>query len=499
MNRDTINLSRLVIGYTPYVSRFIQKEVKIMTNQHVKARFCPSPTGLIHLGNARTALFSALLAKQCGGRFLLRIEDTDRERSKAEYTKILMQDLHWLGLDWQEGPEVGGELGPYFQSERQFIYDDYYQRLEQGGMAYPCFCSEDELALSRKIQRASGKPPRYAGTCRNLSAEEVQAKREAGLQPTLRFRVLEDERIEYTDFVRGAQKFNSNDIGDFIVRRANGTSPFMFCNAVDDALMQVTHVMRGEDHLTNTPRQLMILQALGLDAPQYGHISLIVAADGSPLSKRNGSRSIEEMRLEGYLPEAVINYLARLGHYYGHDNLLSFDELAAQFTMEGLSKSPAKFNWQQLNYWQKEAVAAIETHLLWDWLQQAEQAMVPEAHRQEFLDCVKPNIQHPADLKKWVHVVFGELPAWDDEQAAILKAAGPAYFEAAIEAMTQFDKDLKQVTQYIAQKLDIKGKKLYQPLRVALTQAAHGPEMAHLLVMMELEAIIQRLRDAQVV
>lgn len=494
--KRSINSLQVVIGYTS--SKSVSRQI-IMTNQHVKARFCPSPTGLIHLGNARTALFSALLAKQQDGSFLLRIEDTDRERSKAEYTEILMNDLRWMGIHWQEGPDVGGDLGPYFQSERQSIYDDYYHRLEEAGMAYPCFCTEDELALQRKIQRASGKPPRYPGTCRQLSDDQIQAKLDAGLQPTLRFRVLDDESIEYTDFVRGAQKFNSNDIGDFIIRRANGTSPFMFCNAVDDSLMGVTHVMRGEDHLTNTPRQLMILEALGLRAPQYGHISLIVAADGSPLSKRNGSRSIEELRLEGYLPEAVVNYLARLGHYYGHDNLLSFDELAAQFTMEGLSKSPAKFNWQQLNYWQKEAVSRIETHLLWDWLQQEEQAMVPDQYRDQFLEVIKPNIQHPADLKHWVHVVFGELPAWDDTQIDILKAAGPKYFDIAIQAMTEYDRDLKQVTKTIGQQLDLKGKKLFQPLRVALTQAAHGPEMAHLLAMMELEAIIQRLRDAQAV
>ena len=276
-------------------------------NHKVKARFCPSPTGLIHLGNARTALFSALFAKKMDGVFLLRIEDTDRERSKQEYADILMQDLKWMGLEWQEGPDHDCGAGPYYQAQRQFIYDDYYERLEVAGMAYPCFCSEEELALARKIQRASGKPPRYPGTCRKLSDEQIAVKLSQGCQPTLRFKVLDDEWVEYEDFVRGKQKFNSNDIGDFIIRRGDGTSPFMYVNAIDDSLMGVTHVMRGEDHITNTPRQLMILAALGLRAPQYGHISLITGQDGSPLSKRNGSRSIEALRLEGYLPEAVIN------------------------------------------------------------------------------------------------------------------------------------------------------------------------------------------------
>jgi glutamyl-tRNA synthetase len=469
----------------------------VTINQNVKTRFCPSPTGLIHLGNARTALFSALFAKKMNGTFLLRIEDTDRERSKVSYTDILMQDLRWLHLYWQEGPEHDGGHGPYYQSKRQAIYDDYYERLEMAGMAYPCFCSEDELSLARKIQRVSGKPPRYSGICRDLSVEAVQEKINSGLKPTLRFRVLNDDVIAYEDFVRGPQKFNSDDIGDFIIRRANGTSPFMFCNAIDDALMGVTHVMRGEDHITNTPRQLLILQALGLVAPQYGHISLITADDGSPLSKRNGSRSIEELRLDGYLFEAVVNYLARLGHYYGHDELLSLDQLAEQFTLEGLSKSPAKFNPQQLNYWQKQAIVSVESHLLWDWLQHQDQQLVPDDCRDQFLDLVKPNIQHPSDLKHWVQVVFGALPTLSEAHKTILVQAGDAYFDAALDAVAQFDCDLKKITQHIADTVGVKGKQLYQPLRIAVTGELHGPELAQILLMMELDEIKQRLINAK--
>lgn len=465
-------------------------------NHHVKTRFCPSPTGLIHLGNARTALFSALFAKKMNGTFLLRIEDTDRERSKQEYADILMQDLQWMRLDWQEGPEHDCGAGPYYQSQRQFIYDDYYERLEVAGMAYPCFCSEDELALSRKIQRASGRPPRYPGTCRSLSDEQIEEKRAQGLQPTLRFRVLDDETIEYEDFVRGPQKFNSDDIGDFIIRRANGTSPFMYVNAIDDSLMNVTHVMRGEDHIANTPRQLLILEALGLRAPQYGHISLITGDDGSPLSKRNGSRSIEQLRIEGYLPEAVTNYLARLGHYYGHDNLLSLTELAEQFSLEGLSKSPAKFNVQQLNYWQKEAISRLESHVLWDWLQHEEQRLVPDAHRDAFLELVRPNVQHPQDLKRWVMIVFGEQPEFSEDQKHILQQAGETYFKAALDAIERYEYDLSSITKHIGEQADVKGKKLYQPLRVALTSELHGPELASLLAMMELVEIKERLRNA---
>lgn len=458
-------------------------------NDHIKTRFSPSPTGLMHLGNARTALFSALFAKKMHGTFLLRIEDTDPERSKQEYADLLMSDLQWMGLHWQEGPE--------YQSQRHAVYHDYYERLAVEGMSFPCFCSEDELSLARKLQQASGKPPRYPGTCRNLSEEQIAGKLAQGLLPVLRFKVLEDEVIEYTDFVKGSQKFNSNDIGDFVIRRADGTATFVFCNAIDDALMQVTHVMRGEDHVTNTPRQLMILEALGLKAPAYGHISLITGQDGSPLSKRNGSRSIEELRLEGYLSEAVINYLARLGHYYGHDQLLSLDELAVQFTLDKLSKSPAKFNPAQLDFWQKEAVNNLEAHLLWDWLQHEDRVLIPEEHRQRFFEFIKPNIQSPQQLKEWVHIFFHQMPALTPEQIAVLQEAGADYFLAALEAIDQFGCDYKKVMDHIALRTGVKGKKLYQPLRVALTGQLHGPELAELLMIIVLTEVKHRLEKAQ--
>ncbi len=464
----------------------------------VKTRFCPSPTGLIHLGNARTALFSALFARKMGGVFLLRIEDTDAERSKQEYTDSLMQDLQWLGLNWQEGPNQDDESGFYYQSKRQAIYADYYQRLATAGMVYPCFCTEEELTLTRKIQRASGKPPRYPGTCCHLSEVQIDEKLKSGLKPTLRFKVADNEIVEFNDLVRGSQKFNTNDIGDFIVRRGDGTAPFVFCNAIDDALMEVTHVLRGEDHVANTPRQLMILQALGFEAPQYGHISLIMGPDGTPLSKRNGSRSIQELRNEGYLPEAIVNYLARLGHYYGHDNLLTLEQLAEEFTLAGLSKSPAKFNSQQLSYWQKQAIDAIDASLLWDWLSEKDQQLVPAEHRELFLKTMKPNIEYPQDLSQWAQVVFDQLPELTDEERAVISSADDRYFESALLAIGQLGKEnYKEIMQFMAEKTQVKGKQLYQPLRVALTGSLHGPELAHLLMMMSNEKIKERLVRAQ--
>lgn len=463
---------------------------------HVKTRFCPSPTGLMHLGNTRTALFNDLLARHAGGTFLLRIEDTDKERSDDRYTQALMEDLTWLGLTWHEGPDEDKGLGPYHQSKRQAIYDDYYQRLTDSGLVYPCFCSEEELALTRKVQRSQGKPPRYPGTCRSLPEEQVNERLASGEKPTLRFRVPDDDVIEFEDLVRGKQSFHSKDIGDFIVRRANGTPPFMYCNAIDDALMEVTFALRGEDHLTNTPRQIMILKALSLPVPTYGHIALIVGPDGSPLSKRHGSKSVQALREAGYLPIAINNYLARIGHYYGHDDYLTLDQLAQQFRVAALAKSPAKFNEEQLLYWQKEAVMRLDEESLWAWLGDEIKACVPDASRQAFLMLVKPNIRFPADALHWANVIFDRELVMNADKTAILKTAGSDFFRIAVSALDQFGPDLKAITNHIKETTGIKGKALFQPLRIAITGEDHGPELAKILLMMDQQEIKRRMEIA---
>ena len=362
----------------------------------MKTRFAPSPTGFIHLGNARTALFSALFAKSQNGCFLLRIEDTDRERSQLEFAQGLQADLKWLGLEWQEGPGVEGKHAPYWQSQRDSIYARYYEQLIKDKKAYPCFCTEEQLELGRKLQRARGIAPRYAGTCRSLSQAEIEKKLAVGLRPSLRFQVPENELIEFEDLVKGKQKFSANDIGDFIIRRSDESSSFMFCNAIDDALMGVTHVVRGEDHLTNTPRQLMILQALNLSKPHYAHISLILGSDGAPLSKRNGSRSIKELRELGYLSSAVTNYLARLGHYYEDNSFMNLSQLGRLFQDKSLSKSPARYDESQLIYWQKLAVQNLEEAGFWNWLGKEIQQQVPTNLQTDFFHGMQTNIVLPA-------------------------------------------------------------------------------------------------------
>src|SRR3990167_3519181 len=451
-----------------------------------KTRFCPSPTGYVHLGNIRTALFCALLAKHHAGCFLLRIEDTDKARSDEHYTEALMEDLRWLGLDWQEGP--------YYQSQRQVIYDGYYEQLLEQKRAYHCFCSEEQLSLQRILQQKAGKPPRYPGTCLHLTDAEIVQKKSEGLKSALRFHMPENEVISFVDIVRGEQRFHSNDLGDFVIRRGDGTAPFMYCNALDDALMGVTHVLRGEDHLTNTPRQIAILNALKLPVATYGHIALIVGPDASPLSKRHGSRSIRTLREEGFLPMAILNYLARLGHYFGHDQFLTLDELSAQFKTESLSKSHAKYNEQQLLFWQTQTVLQLCEAEFWKWVGQSIENTVPENKRSDFMATIKPNVQFPYEVKVWADVLFSESVKYSEEQKNILTSAGKTYFSAALTALENNGKDAEKIIHDIKETLGIKGKALFQPLRIALTGHEHGPDLGKLFSLMDDKKMQSRLR-----
>lgn len=456
-------------------------------------RFAPSPTGDLHLGNARTALFNLLLARRGGGRFLLRIEDTDIERSRDSYREQQMQDLRWLGIEWDAGPDREDASGPYRQSQRAALYARDFEALEAAGHLYPCYCTPLELELARKAQLASGKPPRYAGTCRELAPAQQARKRAQGISPTLRFRVPAGRRVEFIDLVHGAQSFSSDDIGDFVVRRADGSAAFFFSNAVDDARMGVTHVLRGEDHLANTPRQLLVLEALGLAAPAYGHVSLLVGADGTKLSKRAGAGSVGEYRERGYLPSAIVNHLFRLGHSTSEHGLLGLADMARAFDPGHLGRSPAHFDPQQLTGWQKEAVRQLSREEMRRWLERELPESLDERTAAAFIEAVRPNIVLPADARAWAEVVFGGPPALDEASLAAVRDAGREYFVAAVRAAEESGNDLQAVAGAIRAATGRKGAALYTPLRAALTGRAHGPELAPLLKAMPAGTARERL------
>lgn len=458
----------------------------------VKTRFAPSPTGHIHLGNARTALFNLLLARHYDGVFLLRMEDTDVERSREEFIHSIQLDLRWLGLNWQEGEGEGGAYGPYRQSQRSAIYQEYYARLEQAGRVYPCFCTPRELAVSRKARLNAGQPPRYSGKCARLSPDEQKMRLEQGIKPTLRFRVPKGRTIEFDDLVRGLQCFKTDDIGDFIIRRADGTPAFFFTNAVDDALMKVSHVVRGEDHLTNTPRQLLLLEALDLPWPQYAHISLITGSDNSPLSKRHGSLSVASLREAGFLAGAIINFLARMGHYYGHDEFLGLSQLAEQFDVGRLSRAPAAYDDARLLYWQREAVSHADSAELWSWAGADVHAIVPESEAESFINAVRDNVQMPDDVLNWAQIIYQDELELDHEEIAIVQGADGDFFRHTLEALVLHGTDFRALASEVKRRSAVKGKALFMPLRVALTGQQHGPEMGRILPLIGVERARQR-------
>ena len=460
---------------------FERAQIALAAQAATVTRFAPSPSGHLHLGNARTALFSFLLARHVGGRFVLRIEDTDAARSNEEFCRSQQEDLIWLGLTWDAGPGREDERGPYRQSLRVAQYARHFATLAGQGRVYECYCTALELEMSRKSQLAAGKPPRYAGTCRHLSPQQRAAKRAAGLAPTLRFKVPLGERVLFFDFVRGPQDFLTDDIGDFIVRRADGSAAFFFSNAVDDAAMGITHVLRGEDHLSNSPRQILILQALGLPVPVYGHVAMLVGADGAKLSKRHGATTVREYRAQGFTAAALCNQLFRLGHSSAENGLLDLTAMARYFDPAHLGRAPAHFDEAQLRTWQKESIKQMSTIEVAAWLAPQLPADLTELQRAAFLEAVRPNVVLPEDARQWRDIVFGGMPVMGVAEQAMVDAAGAAFFAAAARAAAAAPADFKSIAAAVGAATGAKGKALFQPLRVALTGLTHGPELAPLL------------------
>ena len=460
----------------------------------MRVRFAPSPTGQLHVGNARTALFNWLLARGSGGTFILRIEDTDAERSTRESEAAILRDLRWLGLDWDEGPDAGGTHGPYRQSERLHLYQSYAKELLSAEAAYYCFCSAAQLDAERQQALADERPARYAGTCRRLSREQAAARIAAGERPAIRFRVPEDRDVVFTDAVRGDVRFQTDVIGDPIIVRADGHPAYNFAVVVDDALMEVTQVIRGEDHISNTPRQVLLYEALGFTPPAFAHLALVMGPDHSPLSKRHGATSVAEFRAKGYLPEALVNYLALIGWSPGGgDELLPIDELARRFSLDRVGHSAGVFDEEKLawanRHYLKIADPARLAELSLPYFEEAGVPMTPDGRGIEFLASAMAIASASVDRLNQVPARLAFLfdfaperaladPAVRDELSAEGARSVIIALDEELGAAPRLDREkFREVANRVKARTGQKGKALFHPIRVVLTGRAEGPEL----------------------
>ncbi len=462
----------------------------------VRTRFAPSPTGALHLGSVRTALFNWLDARARGGTFVLRCEDTDAGRSDPALLEALQAHLEWLGLAPDEGPRDGGEHGPYCQSARAPSYRDALERLADAGHTFPCYCSRAELAEARRRQLAAGQPPRYPGTCRHLGARERREREAAGRRPAIRFRVPDTGSVAFDDRLLGRQVSDLADIGDFIVARADGSPAFFLANALDDAHMGITDVLRGEDHLTNTPRQLLLLEALELPPPRYGHFGLILDAERRPLSKRRGGAMLNELRDAGVRPEALVNHLARIGFAPGSDALLGLTALARRFIPERVARGGACHDPAALAHWQRRAVDGLDADALWAWI---------EAHRpsdarelpvsgSRFAAAVQRNVLYPGDAWEWAERLFDPDAEPNATARTEIAAAGPLFFrQARAVAEPAPTEDFRGWAQAVGRAAGVSGRHLFRPLRAALTNSVDGPELASVVPMIPAWIVDARL------
>jgi nondiscriminating glutamyl-tRNA synthetase len=462
----------------------------------IVTRFAPSPTGRLHAGNLRTALFNWCLARGAGGRFLLRSEDTDVAREGEGDLERQLADLAWCGLDWDGGPDRPAPEGPFRQSERGGLYREYLGRLAETGRAYACYRTEAELKQRRAELRRRGVAPRYDRTWAELPHAEVVRRRNEGQMPVIRFASPETGEITWDDLVKGPRSLPATEVADFILTRSDGSPGFLFANTVDDALMGVTHVLRGEDHLANTPRQRLLLEALGLPPPAYGHLPLLVGPDGAPLSKRAGATSVGALRARGFLPGAVSNYLLRLGHAGAADGWVEPAALAGQFALQRVGRAPAHYDEGQLIHWQREAVKSLDDAACAAWLAPALPTQLDARQRARLAQLLRHNVVFPDDVRPWVDVLFGELPPPDAVARAILREAGAAFFAAAVDALAATGPDLVALARELRLRTGQKGAALYRPLRVALTGRQDGPELGPLLAALPAEVIRSRLAAA---
>lgn len=468
-----------------------------------RVRFAPSPTGYLHLGNARTALFNYLFSRHENATFILRIEDTDLERSKKGYEEMLIEDLKWMGIGWDEGPDVGGPHGPYRQSERLEIYMKYVDKLLKSGDAYYCYCTEEELEKEREKAIAEGRPYRYSGKCRNLTPEERAFYEGKGIKPVVRFKVP-DKTVVFEDIIRGHVEIDTKEFGDFVIVRQDGMPVYNFVVVIDDALMGITHVIRGEDHLSNTPKQIVIYEALGFAIPQFAHLPIILGEDRTKLSKRHGAVSVRALKDDGFISEAVFNYLSLLGwHPKEEKEILSKEEIIKQFKIEDVNKSPAIFDRTKLRW--MNGVYIREILDLDDLTKRATAFFEGFGYKADYefykkvMSAIRDSIETLMEIKERAKVFFVDEFPYTEEIVNEVKSDENVYkvveiFYNKIKNLSAITKeDFKNITKEIQKEYGYKGRALFHPIRIALTGEPSGVGLDLLVEVIGIERVKFRL------
>ena len=455
-----------------------------------RVRFAPSPTGHLHIGNVRTAILNWLFAKNTNGKFILRIEDTDIERSADEYTKQICEDLRWLGLIWDEGPDVGGPHKYYRQSERLDIYKQYAQKLIKEGKVYYCFCTPEELEEMRKESLSKGETIKYNQKCLHLTEEQKNEYLAQGRKPAIRFKVPSQE-IMYDDLVKGELLFDSENIGDFVIMRGEGIPTYNFAAAVDDGLMGITHVIRGDDHVSNTPKQLLIYYAFGFDLPKFAHIPMILGPDRTRLSKRHGATSLDYYRYRGYLPEVIINFLSLLSwSSISGEEILSIQQLIDEFDFRRISKAAAVFDIEKLNWMNGYYIRQVDldrlTHLAIPYLKQANYPVENFESTKKIISLLQNYLDYMDQVIEQAAIFYQDNVLINDPQARmIVRKDGSRRifwsFLRELNTIEELDANIfRKIMKTVQKETGVMGRDLWIPIRVALTGKLHGPELPHI-------------------
>ena len=474
--------------------------------QKVRTRFAPSPTGHLHIGNARTAIMNWIFARHAGGQFILRVEDTDRERSTEASEQSILSDLAWLGLDWDEGPTTGGDCGPYRQSERLTLYKDQLAQMIEKGQAYPCYCTAEELETRRKEQLDRGESPQYNGRCRELSGTDKSRFEDDGREPAYRFKT-ESDAIPFSDLVRGSVTVPGDQLGDFIIARAGGMPMYNFACVVDDHSMQISHVIRGDDHVSNTPRQILIYRAFGWDVPIFAHTPMILGGDRQRLSKRHGATSVFQYKSAGYLPEALVNFLSLLSwSSESGDEILSIDRLVQEFDFARISKSAAVFDTEKLNWMNGQYIRALAPE---DFSVRSypfvQEAGFPVDNAQDLLPMailLQEKVEKLAEVSEKIRFFFetSVIPETEENATMIQTEDSQKVFQAFLAESETLDdlgrQDFLSLMKRVQLASGVKGKNLWMPVRIALTGQEHGPDLPGIVEIFGIQKCRARIAQA---